>query len=476
MPTHFLSHYLDGQWVSGSTRSCVDVENPFTRSVVARVGLADEALVDRAVQAAAQAQAAWAQTPLTERMAYVRAFLAYLRTHQVAIAETIVSEMGAPISFASAKHVGQQLTWLEAVLTQCESLALTQKTPHATIAYEPVGVVAAITPWNYPLGQIIPKVVPALLMGNTVVLKPSEYTPLSALWVAKAFEASGLPAGVFNCVVGPGATVGAALVAHPTVRMVSFTGSTAVGLAIAQKASETLKKTSLELGGKSAFIWLPNATNLEGAAHKLWDSLLLNAGQTCTALSRLLVPKADVDRARDILLSTLQSYRQGDPTAPSTRIGPMAHLAHYERVRRYIEVGLTEGATLTCGQCPPPSPTGPLWIEPVIFENVLPTMRIHQEEIFGPVLCLMTYESEAEAIALANHTPYGLNGAVWGPRDAAQRVARQLQVGNVYINDAPKDRLAPFGGVKLSGDGREGGLEGLYAFTQSKVYYDDASF
>ena len=318
---------------------------------------------------------------------------------------------------------------------------------------EPVGVVAAITPWNYPLGQIIQKVVPALLMGCTVVLKPSEWTPLTAVLLIEAFEEAGFPPGVLNLVQGYGETVGEAMTGHAGVDLISFTGSTAVGRRIAGRAAPMMKRLILELGGKSAAVWLPELEGHEAgrmAAKKVLDSLLLK--------------------------SVLADYPMGDPTDPATRMGPLISGAQFERVREYISSGIREGARLVAGGLPPEPGANDGWfVPPVVFSDVRPEMRIAQEEIFGPVLSVMPYNTLEEALAIADGTQYGLCGAVFGPHEAAVNFARRMRTGNVYVNDASRDLAAPFGGFKSSGVGREGGVFGLLEFTEPKAIFEHGS-
>ena len=323
------------------------------------------------------------------------------------------------------------------------------------------------------MGQIIQKVVPAILVGNTVVLKPSQHTPLAAYYLTEAFHKAGFPPGVFNLVTGRGSQIGNAMCGHPLIDMISFTGSTEAGVGVAQRALATMKRISMELGGKSPCVILKGA-DYEGAVRMCLDSIFLNSGQTCTALSRLVVPKDDKETVERILLQLLPEYVVGDPNDPAVKVGPVASEHQFQTVCSYIQKGIDEGATLLAGGLPPAPETG-YYVYPTIFTDVTKDMTIAREEIFGPVLCVLTYDTEEEAAAIANDTPYGLNAAVWGPKEQAVATARCIRSGNVYINDGPRDVTAPFGGFKHSGIGREGGMDGMLEFTEPQALFDCGS-
>lgn len=369
-------------------------------------------------------------------------------------------------------HCDYQLSRIPAYIECVRQIPFGSRCKAATVRVEPIGVVASLTPWNYPLGQIIQKVVPAILMGNSVVLKPSSLAPLTAVILAEAFREVGFPAGVFNLVNGVGSRFGDVFTDHPDVIMISFTGSTETGRRLAVRAAAGLKRTSLELGGKSPFIWLPGAEDYDSACRTLFNSVFLNAGQTCTSLSRLLIPESMKAKAEELFRKFLSDYRIGMPDDPQAVLGPVMSRVQYERVTSYIRLGIEEGATLFAGEIPKDNPDGGWFIHPVIFTDVKNEMRIAQEEIFGPVLCVTTYRTLDEAVRLANDTRYGLSSAVYGPPSEAEALAEKIDAGNVFINDSPRDITAPFGGFKDSGIGYESGREGLMEFARMKSVFD----
>lgn len=468
----FDRQYINGAWVPSTGTEKIEVENPATLERFATVPDGTPEDVNRAVAAAKAAQPAWEKVPMAHRIEIMRKVIDHLKEHADEITELEVRELGAPVTFTRNLHVNYPIARVVSFTDLAEKGPLTVDFPESTCTREPVGVVACITPWNYPLGQVVQKVPPAILMGNTVVLKASQHTPLTAYFLAEAFEAAGLPPGVFNLVSGRGRKLGERLATHPDVDMVSFTGSTAVGSMLGRLGLESVKRIHLELGGKSPFVFLPGIEDYAPAVKKLFDSIFLNAGQTCTALSRLLVPKAEFEPVKAALLKALPQYAAGDPTNPKTAVGPLSSRAQYDKVRSYLLLGLEEGARLLAGTVPPEEPEGGYFIEPAIFVDVQNDMRIAREEIFGPVLCVLTYETVDEAVEIANDTPYGLNAAVWGPKSEAIAVAKRIRAGNVYVNDGPRDITAPFGGMKASGLGREGGPEGLFAFTEWRAVFD----
>lgn len=474
---HFEMQFIDGAW-RAPEGGFIPVENPATRALFARIPDGTAGEVDRAVRAARAALPAWSAVPLARRIELMETMLEHFRAKSDAIVALEVAELGSPVTFARKKHCEYQLKRTAAFIHAARQIELESNYPASIVTLEPVGVVGAITPWNYPLGQIIQKVVPALLMGCTVVLKPSELTPLTAVMLVEAFDEAGFPAGVLNLVQGYGQTVGEAITGHPGIDMVSFTGSTEVGSRIALRAAPEMKRLALELGGKSAAIWLPGLDDYRVPVRKVLESLLLNAGQTCTALSRLLVPRDMLGTAERLILAHLKDYPAGDPFEPAVRIGPLVSRAQYETVRGYIASGVAEGARLIAGGIPAePGPDTRGWyVAPTVFSDVRPDMKIAREEIFGPVLSILTFETEDEALALANDTPYGLNAMVVGPRERAEAFARGIRAGNVYVNDAPRDVTAPFGGYGASGIGREGGRYGLMEFTQLKAVFDRSTF
>lgn len=466
----FEKLYIDGEWTPASSGEWIDVENPADMKIFARVprGAAED--IDRAARAAKAAFPAWAAKPLSERIALMERFLAIFRSQEEEIIDLEIKELGASWSFAKSSHCEYQYTRVRSYIDLAPEVPMVEKTPLSTVYREPVGVVGCITPWNYPLGQVVQKVIPALLMGNTVVLKPSQHTPLSCYLMADAFDRAGFPKGVFNMVTGRGAEVGDAMATHPMIDMISFTGSTAGGIQVARQALGTVKRITLELGGKSPDIFLP-MDDYDTAIRCCFNSIFLNSGQTCTALSRLIIPKSEEAKIEARLAAIVKEYTVGDPADHSVKVGPLASLSQYRKVRSYIEKGLSEGARLLAGGVPG-DPVRGYYVEPTIFTGCTMDMTIARDEIFGPVLCVFTYETEDEAVALANDTRYGLNAAVYGPKERAVAVAKKIRAGNVYINDSPRDTAAPFGGYKESGLGREGGVYGMLEFTQQKALFD----
>ena len=461
--------YVDGQWIDGASRQWIEVENPFTQEIIARVPRGDAADVDKAARAARRAFPYWAAVPLSERMELMEKFLEIFRSQEDELTDLIVQELGVPSAFARSSQVQYQYVRVRSYIDTAPTVPFVEKMPQSTTYRHPVGVIGCITPWNYPLGQVVQKVVPALLMGNTVVLKPSQQTPLSCYLLVEAFDQAGFPAGTFNLVTGRGAEVGDAMAAHPEVDMISFTGSTSGGVKVAQNALAGVKHISLELGGKSPCVLLPGAP-YEQAVRACFNTIFLNSGQTCTALSRLIVPQADQSAIEEIMRKLVTEYVVGDPHDPKSKVGPVASRAQFTKIKACIEQGLAEGAKILVGGVPEEGHG--YFVEPTIFTQVANTMGIARQEIFGPVLSVLAYDTPEEALAIANDTSYGLNAAVWGEKQAAIAFARKLESGNVYINDGPRDTAAPFGGWKQSGLGREGGLYGLLEFTQQKALFD----
>lgn len=466
----FEKLYIDGEWTPASSGEWIDVENPADMKIFARVprGAAED--IDRAARAAKAAFPAWAAKPLSERIALMERFLAIFRSQEEEIIDLEIKELGAPWSFAKSSHCEYQYTRVRSYIDLAPEVPMVEKMPLSTVYRDPVGVVGCITPWNYPLGQVVQKVIPALLMGNTVVLKPSQHTPLSCYLMADAFDRAGFPKGVFNMVTGRGAEVGDAMATHPMIDMISFTGSTSGGIQVARQALGTVKRITLELGGKSPDIFLP-MDDYDTAIRCCFNSIFLNSGQTCTALSRLIIPKSEEAKIEARLAAIVKEYTVGDPADHSVKVGPLASLSQYRKVKSYIEKGIAEGARLLAGGVPG-APVRGYYVEPTIFTGCTMDMTIARDEIFGPVLCVFTYETEDEAVALANDTRYGLNAAVYGPKERAVAVAKKIRAGNVYINDSPRDTAAPFGGYKESGLGREGGVYGMLEFTQQKALFD----
>jgi aldehyde dehydrogenase (NAD+) len=466
-PTVSTAHFVNGSFTDGEGER-IDVVNPTTEEVIASVPAGTQADADAAVQAAASAFPGWSATPLAERVAAVRRINDGLRARAAELAATITAEVGTPITFSSKVQVVNPVGITDGVLAEVEAGALDPVTVgNSTIVREPIGVVAAITPWNFPLQQMVAKVTPALVAGNTVVLKPSEVAPLTAGLLAQIIAEADLPAGVFNMVHGTGPVVGEALAAHPLVDMVSFTGSTRAGRRVAAVGAETIKKVALELGGKSASVVLDDA-DIVRAAKITVANCFMNNGQACSALTRLLVPADRHDEAVEAAAAAAAKYVPGDPSVESTRIGPSVSAAQRDRVVAYIRKGVEEGATLAAGGPDPVDGVG-YFVRPTVFGNVKPDMTIAQEEIFGPVLVILPYTDEADAIRIANGTQYGLAAGVFGADvDRARAVAGKLRAGQVDINGAAFNTKAPFGGFKQSGNGREFGRYGLEEFTELK--------
>jgi aldehyde dehydrogenase (NAD+) len=461
--------YIGGTWVSPAGTGTIDVVNATTEAVMARVpeGTAED--IDRAVAAARAAFDGWAATPIAERVALCSAIGQRIEARQPEIAALVAQELGTPIKLSMAIQAGLPTMSFKAIAQLVDDLPLQQQIGNSMVVREPVGVVGAITPWNFPLHQVAAKVAPALAMGCTIVVKPSEVTPLTAFILAEIMDEVGLPPGVFNLVTGYGPVVGEALASHPDVDMVSFTGSTRAGRRVSELASATVKKVALELGGKSPNVILDDA-DLQQAIVDGLGKCYINSGQTCSALTRMLVPRDKLAQAEAIAAAAVGQIKVGDPFADDTTLGPLVSDTQRTRVRDYIGVGIAEGAKLVTGgaEAPDDQPTG-YFVKPTVFSEVTPQMRIAQEEIFGPVLALMPYDDEDDAVRIANATEYGLAGGVWSAdRERALAVARRLRTGQVEINGAAFNPLAPFGGYKQSGHGRELGPFGIMEFTQVK--------
>ncbi len=460
--------YVGGAWADSSDAATIDVINPATEEVIDRVPAGTAADVDRAVAEARRALPAWEVTPPAERARYLRAVLSGITERADHLATLIATDLGAPYQVALKVHVGTPIAVLTGVLDILEGYDFDAgRSGNSMIVREPVGVVGAITPWNYPLHQVVAKVAPALAAGCTVVLKPSEIAPLAAYALADIIDEAGLPPGVFNLVSGLGPVVGEAIASHEGVDMVSFTGSTRAGKRVAELAAGTVKRVALELGGKSPNIILPDA-DLALAVKVGVAKAFVNSGQTCNALTRMLVSRESHDEAVALAAKAAERYTAGDPFGDETRLGPLVSRAQLDRVRGYIDRGVSEGARLVTGGTETTLGRG-YFVPPTVFADVTPSMTIAREEIFGPVLSILAYDSEDEAVRIANDTPYGLAAAVWSAdQDHAVAVGRRLKAGQIEINGGRFNPLAPFGGYKQSGIGRELGLHGLEEFLEIK--------
>jgi aldehyde dehydrogenase (NAD+) len=464
--------YIGGTWVPPHSADVIEVVSPATEEVIGSVPSATDADADAAVSAARQALPGWSALSVEERVGYVERIADAMAARAEEIAAVVSAELGMPIANARRVQAGLPITVIKSYVTIGREYAADEpeRVGNSIVVQEPIGVCAFITPWNYPLHQIIGKVAPALVAGCTMVLKPSSQTPLNAFVLAEIIHEVGLPAGVFNLVTGPGRSVGEALCSHPDVDMISITGSTEAGARIAELGAPTVKRICQELGGKSANVILDGADFAKAVPAGVMG-MMLNCGQTCTALTRMIVPRSRQDEVVDLAVAALSSLTMGDPTNEGNFLGPVVSDAQKSTVQAYIRTGIDEGARLVAGG--PDDPQGydvGFYVQPTIFADVENSMRIAQEEIFGPVLCIIPVDSTDEAIAVANDSPYGLSGAVWADTDeAAVAVARRLQTGQVMVNGGRFNPLAPFGGYKTSGNGRELGRAGLHEFLETKA-------
>ncbi len=461
--------FIGGEWVEPAGADPIEVVNPTTEETIGTIPGCSPVDVDRAVAAAREAFETWSLTSREERAGFLTAIAAGLNERGDEIAATITQELGMPLKLSRIIQVGLPAAQIASMPTLMEEISWEEEIGSSRVLREPVGVLGAITPWNYPLNQIAAKVGPALAAGCTVVLKPSEVTPLNAFMLAEVIEAAGLPAGVFNLVTGVGPVVGEAVAAHPGVDMVSFTGSTRAGRRVSELAAKSVKPVAMELGGKSPNLILDDA-DLERAVPDGVAKCFLNSGQTCSALTRMLVPRQRLAEAEELARTTAETFTPGDPFESSTRLGPLVSDLQRERVRGYIQKGTDEGARLiTGGAAAPEGLDRGFFVRPTVFSEVEAEMTIGQEEIFGPVLAIQPYEGEDDAIRIANSTPYGLAGGVWSAdTDRAIAVARRIRTGQIEINGGAFNPLAPFGGYGQSGHGRENGRYGIEELLQVK--------
>jgi betaine-aldehyde dehydrogenase len=462
------SIYVDGKWAPSEGTTTSPVVNPATDETIAQVVNGTAGDVDRAVASARAAFDGWSRTAPADRAAFLAAIAQKLKDRFEDLATTISSEMGSPLGFARAVQVPMPLNSFRKAAELASTYEFESDYKGSLIVREPFGVVGAITPWNYPLHQIALKVAFALGAGNTVVLKPSEVTPLVAIKLTEIIDEVGLPPGVFNLVPGTGPEVGEAIASHPDVDLVTFTGSTRAGRRVAELGAQTVKKVSLELGGKSPNVVLPDA-DLSAAIPAAVGASMINSGQTCSALTRLIVPAEKAAEVEAIAKAAAEAITVGDPTEESTVLGPLSSRRQQQRVLGYIEKGIEEGARLVTGGPEPLTGLEGAYVRPTVFADVTPEMTIFREEIFGPVLAISTYQTEEEAERLANDTDYGLAGGVWaGTIERAQEFARRIRAGQVEVNGGGFNVDAPFGGYKQSGVGREAGLFGFEEFLEVK--------
>ncbi|MEK7943213.1 aldehyde dehydrogenase family protein [Pigmentiphaga sp. YJ18] len=465
-----LKFYIDGAWVDPLEPNSLEVINPATEESFALVSLGAPGDVDRAVRAARRAFPAYAATSVQARLGWLEKIVAGFRARLPELARAMTLEMGAPITFSTERQATVALFHFEEALRVLADYPFEERMGSGIVRREPIGVCGLITPWNWPLNQVASKVAPALATGCTVVLKPSEIAPLSSLLFARIVHEAGLPPGVFNLVNGDGPTVGEAIASHPEVDMVSFTGSTGAGVKVAKLAADTVKRVAQELGGKSANIILPDA-DIRAAVIAGVHACNTNAGQNCQSPTRMLIPRDRQGEAFAAAREAVEAIRLGDPMDPACTMGPLVSQAQFDKVQQLIRSGIEEGATLVAGGTGrPPGLERGYYVLPTVFGDVTPDMRIAREEIFGPVLSIMGYDTEDEAIAIANDTPFGLAGFVQSPDlERARRVANAIRAGRVYLNGAPFDRSLPFGGYKQSGNGREFGVFGFEEYLEVKA-------
>jgi aldehyde dehydrogenase (NAD+) len=469
MGEHHREFFIDGAWRRPASAAVTDIVNPANEQAVAQIACGNGVDIDQAVGAARAAFPSYASTSREERIALLQRIENGFVRRREDLAQAMSLEMGVPIAAARNIHFPSGPAHVQETIKVLRTFEFDTLRGTTLVAKEPIGVCGLITPWNFPINQVICKVAPALAAGCTMVLKPSEVSPLSALIIAEILEEADVPSGVFNLVNGDGVNVGQALAAHPGVDMVSFTGSTRAGIAVAKAAADTVKRVAQELGGKSANILLPDA-DFERAVTSGVTRCFNNSGQSCVSPTRMLVPRARLEEATAIASRTAAAMRVGMPSDETTILGPVAHRAQFEKVQRLIETGVAEGARLACGgPGRPEGMTRGFFVRPTIFVDVSPAMTIAREEIFGPVLCIVAYEDEDDAVRIANDTPYGLAAYVQsGNLERARGVARRLRVGNVQINYPAVDRGAPFGGYKQSGNGREWGEFGVNEYLEIK--------
>lgn len=460
--------FINGSWIDSDSSNIIEVENPANKTIIGRVPACNENDVNKAVEAAKEAFKTWQFTSLEERIDLLEKLLSELRSREDDMVDVIIKELGAPRDFARTTHVLPYLSDIESFIEAIKNYPLEEEFSDYTVVKEAIGVVGAITPWNYPLGQITKKLIPALLTGCTIVLKPSQNTPLVSYILAESIEKVGFPKGVFNLIPGRGSDVGTPLNIHPDVDLLTFTGSTATGKEVGKLASQDIKRVTLELGGKSPALVLKGA-DLEQAVSSVLGNIYRNTGQSCSALSRLIIPREEKETIEKMLIEKTKDFNFGDPEGKDIHVGPLSSKKQFDRVKSFIEKGKDEGAKMLVGEIP--KETDGYFVNPVIFTDVRNDMEIARNEIFGPVLCVISYDTLEEAIEIANDTDYGLSSGVFGPEEDVMDVARRIKAGEVIINNGSSVHEAPFGGFKHSGIGREGGKYGLDEFLEIKSLF-----
>ncbi len=467
-----LQFYIDGKWVDPVEPRTLDVVNPATEEVYGRISLGSAADVDKAVVAATRAFDSYSQTSREERMDLLSSIVDVFKKRYDDIADAIMNEMGAPVTLAKNAQAASGPQHFKAALKALKDYKFEEMLGTTLVVKEPIGVCGLITPWNWPMNQIAVKVAPALAAGCTMILKPSEIAPFDAIIFAEVLDEAGVPAGVFNLINGDGPGVGTALAQHPGIAMISFTGSTRAGVLVAQNAAPTVKRVAQELGGKSANILLDDADFAKAVASGAGDCFE-NTGQSCDAPTRMLVPRDRMDEAAEIAAGVAKSVKVGDPRDEATNVGPLVSDTQWKKVQDLIQKGIDEGARLDAGGSGRPDGLDRgYFVKPTVFSNVSNDMTIAREEIFGPVLSIIPYEDEDDAVRIANDTPYGLSSYVSSSSlDRARRVASKIRAGMVHINGAWLDSMAPFGGYKQSGNGREWGAHGIDEFLEVKSIY-----
>ena len=464
---HYPSHYINGHWVAAESAETLPVYDSSTEELMATVPSGTVGEAEAAVQAARDAFDAWSALPVETRASYLDKVAAGVKARTDELAITIAREVGMPLKMARAVQVGGPAWHWGNFAKVARNFEWEKTVGNSLVVREAIGVVGCITPWNFPLSQITLKIAPAMVAGCTVVLKPSEIAPVNAMILAEIIDEAGLPPGVFNLVNGVGPVVGEVLATHPQVDMVSFTGSTRAGKRVSELASQSVKRVALELGGKSASLILDDA-NLEAAVKTTVGACMLNSGQTCSAHTRMLVPAARYDEVKALAQAAIAKFNIGPSLAETSKLGPLVSAAQRDRVLGFIRTGIEQGADVIAGGAEAPAFDKGYFVQPTIL-GIKPTDTLAQEEIFGPVLVVISYQDEEDAVAIANSTIYGLGGAVWGATDErAIKVARRIRTGQVDINGGPFNANAPFGGYKQSGNGRENGIYGFEEFLEFK--------